>query len=139
MDMAYMDKKTTYFQILPNKASCGTYPFFQQILLVFPAKCTQIPTTCCLSAMFEAGFGPSPYPLPHCSLPPSPLSCRAWLFSFLSFLNSLHFALCQDYQIYSFLFVSSSFDNFLTCYFMTCYTISSHVSAPLHALYYFYS
>lgn len=57
------------------------------MLLVFPAKCIQIPATCCLSAMFEAGFGPSSNPLPHCSLPLIPLFCRARLLSSLSFLT----------------------------------------------------
>lgn len=91
------------------------FPLWSRLALVLPHTLFHI--VACLLALCPVEPGCSPF---SPSLTHSPLSC-------------------VKITRYIFFFVSSSFDIFLSCYFMTCYTISSHMSAPLHALYYFYS
>lgn len=80
-------------------------PLCSRLALVLPQ--TLFHFAACLPSLRPAEPGCSPLPP---SLTHSPLPC----------VKTTRYAF----------FVSSSFDIFLSCYFMTCYTISSHVSVP---------
>lgn len=90
------------------------FPLCSRLALVLPHTLFHIAACLLVLCPVEPGFSPSSPSLTH---------------STLSYVKITR---------YTFFFFSP-FDIFLSCYFMACYTISSHVSAPLHALYYFYS